>query len=66
MKEYPTNGNLPTYKQAAARYLASGDVEIALELLCELRATTQSNRKFQLATRLIDELGGTDRISPGG
>ena len=54
----------PYHLALTPRYLSSSDLEVVLQLLMELRATTLSQASFAMATTVISDLGGADRLPP--
>lgn len=55
---------VPTFATPASSCLSSGEIELVIQLLMDLRETTQSRTSHSKATKLIIEFGGADRIGP--
>ena len=64
MQERSSNENAePGHRRPALpRYLSSGEIDVMLKLLCELREMTQSCASHTSATLMIVELGGVERL----
>ena len=67
MQEHSPNETAPpTHRPASPRYLSSGEIDLILKLLVELRETTQSCASHTSATLLIVEFGGAERLGTYG
>ena len=63
MEEHSSNGmSQPGHRPALSRHLSSGEIDLMLNLLIELRETTQSCASHRSATLMIVELGGSELL----